>query len=298
MRLLRSYLFVPGTNETLLAKVFKAGADAVVLDLEDAVAESEKARARTGASAALLREANAAAGPLTFVRINSLESTHWRADVDAVVDRGVAGLRVPKAEDLESICRLNDAIGDRERSLGLAQGSIGVTATIESARGIANIANIARGPRIRGFTFGAADFCADIGADPADDAAVLFARSVLVVASRAARLAPPVASVFTQINDDEALRGDTLRQKQLGFFGRSAIHPRQIPIIHEAFDPTPDEVGQARRVIAAHEAAAADGRGAAQTEGAFIDLAVVRRARSILDLHEAVGKNSRGDNQP
>ena len=86
MRLLRSYLFVPGTNETLLAKVFKAGADAVVLDLEDAVAESEKARARTGASAALLREANAAAGPLTFVRINSLESTHWRADVDAVVD--------------------------------------------------------------------------------------------------------------------------------------------------------------------------------------------------------------------
>lgn len=286
MSLLRSYLFVPGNNESLLGKAFRAGADAVVLDLEDAVPEPEKAQARVCVRAALGREATAQGSVPAFVRINSLASEHWRADIDAVIGPEIAGVRVPKAEDIESLCRLSDAISSREISLGMAPGSIRVVATIESARGLARLGSLARGPRICGFTFGSADYLADIGGDPADELATLFARSALVVTSRSERLAPPVASVFTRLSDDDGLRADTLRQKALGFFGRSAIHPRQLPAIHEAFDPTPAEVDRARKEIAAWEAAAAQGRGALQTEGGFVDLAVVRRARAILELHE------------
>ncbi len=270
-----------------MGKAFRAGADAVVLDLEDAVPESEKATARALVRAALSLEAAAPRPVPAFVRINSLASEHWRADVEALIGPDIAGVRVPKVEDIESLCRLSDAITARENSLGMAAGSIPVVGTIESARGLARLASLARGPRIRGFAFGAADYVADIGADPLDDRATLLARSSLVVTSRSERLAPPVASVFTRLSDDPGLRADTLSQKALGFFGRSAIHPRQLPIIHEAFDPTPVEVERARKEVAAYEAAHAQGRGATQAEGGFVDLAVVRRARAVLELHEA-----------
>jgi citrate lyase subunit beta/citryl-CoA lyase len=291
MRLLRSYLFAPGNNETLLRKVFAAGADAVVLDLEDAVPESEKARARACVTTALASEAanahsGSGDGPATFVRINSLDSGHWRTDVDAVAGPRLAGLRIPKAEDLDSLCRLNDALSDRERALGLEPGSIRVVATIETARGLARVASIARAPRLSGFTFGAADFCADVAADPSDDAATLFARSALVMASRDRRLAPPIASVFTSLTDGEGLRADTERQKRLGFFGRSAIHPRQVPIIHAIFEPTAEEVAAAQAVVAAYAAAGREGRGVTQTGGGFVDRAIVRRAQATITLHE------------
>ncbi|MBX7184738.1 MAG: CoA ester lyase [Vicinamibacteria bacterium] len=285
MRALRSYLFAPGNNEDIIGKAFRAGADAIVLDLEDAVPESEKARARATARTALIKEGRAEAVP-AYVRINSLASEHWRADVDAVLGPEVAGLRVPKVEDLASLCRLNDSIAAREKSLGLPEGRIRIIATIESARGLVRLEALARGPRVQGFTFGAADYVADIGAEAGDDTATLFARSRLVAISRSERLDPPVASVFTHLHDTEGLRADTLRQKALGFFGRSAIHPRQLPAIHAAFTPTAAEVSRAREDLSAFEAAGALGQGASQTEGRFIDLAVVRRARAILELHE------------
>jgi len=293
MKLLRSYLFAPGNNEAVIGKALAAGADAVVIDLEDAVPESEKARARACVRAALSR---GVAPVPAFVRINSLASEHWRADVDAVAGPEIAGLRVPKVEDIESLCRLHEEISARERFLGMTTGSIRVTATIESARGVVRIESVARGPRVCGFTFGAADYAADIGADPEDEFATLFARSALIVASRSARLAPPVASVFTRLSDERGLRADTLRQKSLGFFGRSAIHPRQLAVIHEIFDPTPAEVERARKDIAAYEAAGREGRGASQTDGGFVDLAIVRRARAILELHEeTAGETPRKD---
>lgn len=296
MRLLRSFLFAPGNNQGMLGKAFRAGADAVVLDLEDAVPESEKAAARVCVLAALSLEATSPRPVPAFVRINSLASAHWRADVEAVIGPDIAGIRVPKVEDVESLCRLSDAITARENSLGMAAGSTPVVATIESARGLARLESVARGPRIRGVAFGAADYVADIGADPLDDRATLLARSLLVLTSRSERLAPPVASVFTRLSDDAGLRADTLSQKALGFFGRSAIHPRQLPIIHEAFDPTPAEVERARKEIAAYEAAHAQGRGAVRAEGGFVDLAVVRRAHAVLELHEATaGEAARKD---
>ena len=219
MRLLRSYLFAPGNDEGLLGKAFRAGADAVVLDLEDAVPESEKSRARTCVSEALASETSSSAGggpPVVFVRINGLDSAHWRLDVDAVLGPSISGIRVPKVESLDSLCRLHDTLSERERMLGLAPGSFSVVATIETARGLARVDSLARAPRLWGFTFGAADFSADVSADPDDHTATLYARSTLVTFSRAHRLSPPVAAVFTRLNDDEGLRVDTERQKGLG----------------------------------------------------------------------------------
>ena len=287
MRLLRSYLFAPGNRQTLLGKVFNAGADAVVLDLEDAVPESEKAQARADVAAALSRNAlPRSSTPAVFVRVNSLESPHWRSDIDSIISPAVHGVRIPKAESLDSLCRLNDVLSDREHALGLRSGAIRVVATIETARGLFQVDSIARSPRVSGLAFGAADFCADVSADPEDGTATLFSRSMLVAVSRHRRLPPPIASVFTRLDDDEGLRADTERQKRLGFFGRSATHPRQVPIIHAAFDPTPDEVSAARLVVAAYETAEREGRGALQIGGSFVDLAVVRRARSTVELHE------------
>ena len=132
---------------------------------------------------------------MPFVRINSVGSTHWRADLDAVIGPGLRGIRLAKTESLESLCRVHAALTDRERTLGLEAGSVSVVATIETARGVQNLDSLIRAPRLRGFTFGAADFCADISADPGDEVATLHAASRLVIASRAGRLAPPVASV-------------------------------------------------------------------------------------------------------
>lgn len=298
MALLRSYLFAPGNQPKLLDRVFGCGADAVVLDLEDAVPSSEKATARrlvaaTAASRPPVATDGSSAGPRIFVRINAMGTSDWRADVDAVIGPGIQGLRVPKTESLESLCRLHDAISARERALGLPAGGIRLVATIESARGLNQAEALAAAPRLAGFTFGAADYCADIGADPADPLTTLHACSRLVTASRGGRVAPPVASVFTDLQDLEELRKDTERLKRLGFFGRSAIHPRQVGIINAVFEPTVAEVASAREVVAAYDAAERGGSAVTRIGGAFVDLAVVRRARALLALSARAGGDLR-----
>mgnify|MGYP000063309506 CR=1 FL=1 len=290
MALLRSYLFAPGNQPKLLDRVFECGADAVVLDLEDAVPASEKAAARRLVASALAGAFSANDAQATeasvFVRINPTGTGHWRADIDAVTGPGITGIRIPKTETLESMCRVHDAVLDRERLLGLRTGSVRLVATIETARGIAQVESIAAAPRLMGFTFGAADFCADISANLSDRMATLHACSRLVIVSRAARLAPPIAPVFTDLQDLEGLRLDTERLKHLGFFGRSAIHPRQIGIINSVFEPSAGEVAAAREVVAAYEAAEEEGSGVTRIGALFVDLAVVRRARTVLELSE------------
>jgi citrate lyase subunit beta / citryl-CoA lyase len=297
MALLRSYLFAPGNQPKLLDRVFRSGADAVVLDLEDAVPASEKTGARRLVAATLMSQRLSTAdegsgvGPRVFVRMNSTGTDYWRADIDAVIGPGISGIRVPKAESLEAMCRVHDAVSAREHSLGLPKGSIRLVATIETARGLNQVEALATAPRLAGFTFGAADFCADIRADPADPMATLHACSRLVTASRAGRIAPPVGSVFTELQDLEALRVDTERLKRLGFFGRSAIHPRQVEIINAVFQPTVAEVAAAREVVAAYETAERGGSGVTRMGGVFVDVAVVRRARALLGLSERVGRD-------
>jgi citrate lyase subunit beta/citryl-CoA lyase len=291
MALLRSYLFAPGHDEKLLGKVFAAGADAVVLDLEDAVAPPEKARAREQVRRAL-EQRRRGSGPEAWVRINGLESREWGEDVEAAVSPALAGVRVPKAESVAALRALDEALARAEAKRGLSTGSVAVACTIESAAGALAARELAGGPRVRHLTFGAADFAADVGADPGPlELETLAVRAHLVTASRAAGIAPPVASVFRRMDDEEGLRRSTEAARRLGFFGRSVIHPRQIAVVHEVFTPRPEEVRRAEEIVKALEKAG--GGAAVAADGQFVDAAVARRARAILELARSLAERER-----
>lgn len=287
----RSHLFAPGSNERVLGRVFDAGADAVVLDLEDAVAPDAKADARRLVAAVLGARADRPS-PRVAVRINGVETDWWRADLEAVVRPGLQLIRIPKAESAGEIRAVDGVLTALELERGLPAGAIGLVATIETAAGVMAAADIARAPRIQALTFGAADFVRDIGADPASaDLATLYARQHLVLVSRAARIEPPVAPVYTQLKDLEGLRRTTAEARAIGFFGRSCIHPSQVPVVNDVFTPGPEEVSAAATLLRAWEEALARGTAAfTMPDGRFVDEAVARRARAIVALADALQK--------
>lgn len=286
----RSYLFAPGNSEKLLGRVFAAGADAVVLDLEDAVPLSEKTAARSMVSLAVSGRVRAdGAGPDTWVRVNGADGP-WREDVAAVVRPGLLGVRFPKASRLEDVVALHHALADAEQRQGLPPGRVLVALTIESAAGVANARALARGPRVRHLCFGATDLARDLGVEPGpEEIELLLAKQELVLASRAAGIEPPVASVHTNLADKAGLTRTTLLARRLGFFGRSCIHPKQIPLVHEAFAPDAAAIDEALRVRAAWAGALASGSASTTTDdGRFVDLAVARRAEATLGRANAL----------
>ena len=285
--LARSYLFAPGDNCRLLGKVFTTGADAVVLDLEDAVADGAKTDARDRVAEVLSHvfpADDSSAWPEVWVRINALTGGDWARDVAAVVVSGLRGIRVPKAESLDALVELDAAISASERAAGIEPGTLAVVPTIEGARGLIAATAMATAPRVRAFAFGAADFCADVRAeDSADELETLYARSQLVVISRAARLAPPIAPAFTHLGDIERLRRTTIAARRLGFFGRSCIHPAQLAVVHEAFAPGAEDLAEAQAVIDAFSSHAAAHTGAFRMGDRFIDHAVYERAKRVVE---------------
>jgi citrate lyase subunit beta/citryl-CoA lyase len=290
-RVCRSHLFAPGNSERLLAKVFRAGADAVVLDLEDAVAPDAKASARRLVADALASRAGQP-GPWVAVRINGIDSDWWRDDLHAIVRPGLHVVRIPKAESAAQLEAAAAVIAGLEQARGIAVGTVLLVATVESAAGIMAAAEMARVPRLQSLAFGATDFVRDIGADPAAaDLATLYARQHLVVVSRAAGIRPPIASVHTQVKDLEALRRTTDEARAIGFFGRSCIHPTQVPVVNEVFTPGPAHVLAARTMLGAWHDAMARGIAAfTMPDGQFVDEAVVRRARAVVELADALEK--------
>jgi citrate lyase subunit beta/citryl-CoA lyase len=290
-RVCRSHLFAPGNNERLLGKVFDAGADAVVLDLEDAVAANAKATARR-LVAEVLPTRVGTPGPLVAVRINGIDTAWWRDDLAAVVVPGLQVIRIPKAESVAQLHEACSVLAGLELDRGIAAGAIVLVATIESAAGVMAAAEMARVPRLQSFAFGATDFVRDIGADPAaSDHATLYARQHLVIVSRAAGLLPPIASVHTQVKDLDALRRTTDEARAIGFVGRSCIHPTQVPVVNEVFTPGLAQVLAARAMLDAWLGATARGIAAfTMPDGQFVDEAVVRRARAIVELADALEK--------
>lgn len=286
-RALRSYLFAPADSQRILAKVFTAGADAVVLDLEDAVAPAAKTEARETLRATL-ENLPATGVPPIWVRINPVGSGLWRDDLAAVVGPWLSGVRIPKAQDPESVERVADFLGLREKTAGMEPGSVSLTLTIESALGVDRCGELASCERVTGLCFGNVDFLADIGArDGEDGIAALYAHSRVVLASRVAGIRPPIAPVLTRLDDEALLRSTTERFRNLGFFGRSCIHPKQLPAIHDVFTPSADEIAEAREIVAAYEAGLESASGSEVTStGQFVDIAVVKRARAVLALAE------------
>ena len=276
---IRSYLYAPGNRPDLLAKVAGRGADAIILELEDAVPAAEKARACEIASEFL------AAGPPVpaFVRING--GIAGPDDIARLDVRGLFGVLVPKAEGAGLIQAIDRALAERERIAGRETGGVMIQPLIETVAGLYGLDAIAgASPRIRRVGFGAGDFVRDLRAQPTEARTeTLYARMRLVARCRFLRLEPPVAHVFSRIRDLEGLRRACLEDRALGFQARSCIHPSQVAVVNEAFGPSAEEVGRARSVLAAYADATAAGRGSLLLDdGTFIDEAVALRAQDML----------------
>lgn len=304
--MLRSFLYAPGINEKLIGKVFTAGADAAVLDLEDSVPAGRKAEARELVAGAIRAHAGTG-GPgasahggsaaEVHVRINRVGTDLAASDIAAVVGHGLACLRLPKVESAEEVREADRLVTEAEASSGVADGSTRITCLIESVAGLLSALEIASSSsRVTALAFGASDFVADAGIDPsADEQELLLAKSHLVLASRAAGIDPPIASVHTSLNDDAGLLSTSEGARRLGFFGRSAIHPRQIETIHSVFTPSPEVLARARDVVTGLANAEKQGDGALRMpDGQFVDLAVAKRAMAVLDFAELLGLG--GDN--
>jgi citrate lyase subunit beta/citryl-CoA lyase len=262
----RSYLFAPGHNAKLLSKVFDAGADAVMLDLEDAVPPNAKDTARAMVAEVLAEREG-------WVRINAVRTPACEADLDAVAGRA-AGIRVPKVESAE------DAQWVADRVPGTP-----LISAIESARGVLAAAEIATVHGVRHLSMGGVDLRRDLNAGDGNLQTV-HVRSQLVVVSRAFGLEPPIDRVYPRLDDEAGLRAQATFARSLGFFGKSVIHPRQLRVVHEAFTPTDHELAWAREVVDAFESSGGD---ALQLPtGEFIDVPVAQRARRLLELAAAL----------
>ena len=271
--LFRSYLYAPGNDPRKIEKALASEADAVVLDLEDAIAPNRKAEARESVSEVLRSRP---AKPV-FVRVNAPGSALAEEDIGAISGPHLSGLRLPKTESAEAV----RGVAERLETLGCEAG---IQCLIESALGLELAPEISRShERVVGISLGEADLAADLGVR--DEAGLLYARSRVVATARAAGLPGPVQSVYTNVRDTDGLRQSTEVGKNLGFLGRSAIHPAQIPAINEVFTPTEEEVAEAEGLLARLEESAGKGTGAfVLEEGRFVDKAVVESARLTLAL--------------
>ena len=269
-----------------------SGLDVAILDLEDGVPLPEKANARGAIAAAL---AGTEAGPARFVRINR-SGRDRDADLAGVVRPGLDGIVAPKIDDANEVRELLDALGARESSAGLAQGSIRVIASIESARGLLEARAIAAASdRVIALLFGAEDFALDLGlpADREAEAAdLLYARSAVVIAAVASGC-QAIDGIWPVVADVDGLRRDALTARRLGFSGKSLIHPGHIEAVNEVFSPSPDEVDHARQIVKAFEEAAARGHGAIALDGKLLDAPIVDRARRTLALDKAIAAKQR-----
>lgn len=266
----RSWLYVPGHREDRVAKALQSEADAVIIDLEDAVPSPAKETALRNAVQAL---ETADAERQVWVRLNPLDTTWSARELEDLgrLARKPNGVRVAKAEDPAAIAR---AAGILDCDLHLL---------IETASALRDAPQLAGAhPRVTGLALGEADLAADLRVSPEG---LEWARGWIVTAARSHGLASPVQSVYTNVADLEGLRRSSLLGRRQGFFGRTVIHPRQIDVVNTAFTPTPEEVARAQGVLALAQSSAEAGETAVlDPDGRFIDPAVVENARLVLDL--------------
>ncbi|MEG1798600.1 MAG: aldolase/citrate lyase family protein [Synergistaceae bacterium] len=278
----RTMLYLPGNNPNMLTRGHLFGSDGLVLDLEDAVAMVEKDTARILVSHYLKQ--GEFGNCYVSVRINGVDTEFWKDDLAAIVPmKRLDGIRVPKVEDAGTVKMIDEELSRLEEKNGLPVGKLTLHCLLETANGIWNAYDIAKSsPRIEAIIPGGEDLRADLKTTRSNDSIELeWARRMLVFAARAAGV-EPLDTVFSRITDDEGLRKETEFIKQLGFSGKSIIHPNQIGIIHDVFTPTDKEIAQAQKIIAAAKDAAERGQGAVTVDGKMVDIPVVKRAEYVL----------------
>ena len=284
---MRSLLFVPADGGPKLDKAMASGADAIIIDLEDSIAPERKAQARA-AALAFLKDATAqAARPRILVRINGLDTGMTDADLDAVVPGRPDAIVFPKAEGGSSVVHLDAKLTAREAIFGLPEGQIKILAqAVESAAGLFLAGTFREtSARLIGLTWGPEDLSAELGAEAnRDEHGMLtepyrLARNMCLYGAAAAKL-PAIETVYVDFRNSEGLRRDTQDARRDGFSGRLAIHPAQVPVINEVFTPTPEQIANAKAVVAAF--AAQPGAGTIGIDGKMFDRPHLLRAQALL----------------
>jgi citrate lyase subunit beta / citryl-CoA lyase len=282
----RSMLFVPVTQRRFVEGAARRGADAVILDLEDSVAPSEKERARTLVPEAA--EVVSRGGADVVVRLNRPLRMTVR-DLEAVVGPRVQAVALPKAESAEHVRLVAEVIDELESERGIPLGTTKMLAMVETAGSFFQIAAIAKAsPRLVGLNVGAEDFALSAGMLPEAEG-LFMPKQMCVFAARAAGIMPlGFVGTVADYGDLDAFRETVRRSRRIGFLGASVIHPSQIQILNEEFRPPHAEVELARRVVAAYDKALAEGVGAVTVDGRMIDVPVVERAKSLLAREAAI----------
>jgi len=282
-RFIRSWLIAPANVQRRASKALNCGAGAGVLDLEDAVALSQKEQARLLA-VERLSEPRKSFG---YVRVNAWDEGCMQ-DLEAVVGPWLDGILVPKAEDARTVQAIDEQLRRLETDRGLAAGTIDMVLIIESCAGLARVLEIAEASsRTSRLAFGAGDLTRDLGIEwTRDESELEQARFHIAVASKAAGLAAPIDTVFIGLTDLEGMQASVARGVRWGFGSKSCIHPDQLPPIHQGFAPNPEAVAEARRIVTAFDAAESAGDAAFRLDGKLVDYAIVKKARDLVDLAE------------
>ncbi len=285
----RSFLFVPGSEERKVAKAATLGADAVILDLEDGVAAARKAEARVQVRTFL--QAQDGQEIEWLIRVNGFATPYFEADLETSVRAGPDALVIPKVESPDMLQETDAHLTEAEHASALPFGTLKLFALIESARGVLNAQAIATAtPRLLGLMLGHVDLSADLGipAGRAGEGIVHHARCQVILAARAAGV-DAVDTIYLNIQDQQGLRAEAAQAAALGFVGKLAIHPAQVPVIHEAFTPSADRIQRAQRVLEAWRGAEAESRGVIALDGDLIERPVVEGERRVLERAKRAG---------
>lgn len=284
---MRSLLFVPGDSEKKLARAAQAGADALILDLEDSVTSERKAAARAISAAYLMETRRAGSTPRVYVRINSLHTEHWEADLGGIMPAQPHGIMLPKTVSGADIEQLSLVLDGLEQRANIGAGATRIMALItEVARSLLRMHTyVAASDRLEALTWGAEDLSAELGsastreADGRLTSPYRLARDLTLIAAAAAG-AQAVDTVFVDFRDSEGLQRECAAAARDGFTGKLAIHPVQVPVINAAFTPSPAEVAHAQAVVNAFRAS--PGAGVVSLDGRMLDRPHLVRAERVL----------------
>jgi len=291
----RTLLFAPGNEPRKVQKSGQFGADAIILDLEDAVPNAEKVATRES-----IRKALDAMGHLhVYVRVNSIPTGFTEGDIDGVAHPHLKGIVLPKAEGAEDIRRADAWLAAAEKRVGLPPGRLQILPLIETAKGIlAADETVRASSRIPTVIFGSGDYTLDLNIPSIEWSAegyeLLYARLYLIVVCRAAGIERPVDGPYLDVFNLEGLRKEALLAKKMGFQGKLSIHPSHVAVIQEIFSPKAEEIALARKVKETFEAKESDGSASITVDGKFIDYPIYYKAKKILEFAQAIEEREKG----
>ncbi len=298
MKMYRSLLFAPGNRVRMLEKVGKSAADAVVLDLEDAIPFDQKSTTRT-----IVREFSEKIAKEdkvdVFIRSNPFKDETGlvvacgQQDLEEIVSENIKGIIIPKVETKEDIEIANRILSVLEESMGLVKGEINLIGIVESVLGVENVFSISTavtGNRDFTLAFGAGDYTNDLNIEwPEDEFNLDYPKTRIASACRVSNLSKPIDTVWIKLNDDDGLRKSCERSKYLGFFGKLCIHPKQVKIVNEAFTPSPAEYERALKIKKIFKEVKSKGEGTVSVEGKMIDYPIFHAAEKIIELKNTFG---------